>query len=59
MFRNCMRIALQIWFLVARHYGVLCSATLIQSIFIILIYGLVNQKWSHQFLFSVCRRKVS
>lgn len=54
-----MRIALQIWFLVARHYGVLCSATLIQSIFIILIYRLVNQKWSHQFLFSVCRRKVS
>ena len=44
-----MRIALQIWFLVARHYGMLYSATLIQSIFIILIYGLVNQKWSHQF----------
>ena len=44
-----MRIALQIWFLVARHYRVLCSATLIQSIFIILIYGLVSQKWSHQF----------
>lgn len=51
MFRNCMRIALQIWFLVARHYGVLCSATLIQSIFIILIS---MASWTKNGLISFC-----